>query len=163
MDTGELLHLSLVLHIIGLTIVGGSNLIAFVMQAQFWKLYEQDKGKGAAVMIATSKVPRITMVGLLLLILSGVAMMVITQGAFGGQVWFKIKMSVLLIIIINALLFGRKSGATLRNLIIDDTNGKDMTPELRATKRRIRVFYLIQLSLLLIIFVLSVFKFNNNG
>lgn len=161
MNTGELLHLSLVLHIIGLTIVGGSNLVAFVMQGQFWKLYEQDKGKGAAVMIATSKVPRITILGLLLLILSGVAMMVITQGAFGGQVWFKIKMSVLLIIIINAVIFGRRSGAALRDLIREDTNGKDMTPELRSMKRRIRAFYLIQLSLLVTIFVLSVFKFNN--
>lgn len=161
MNTGELLHLSLVLHIIGLTIVGGSNLVAFVMQGQFWKLYEQDKGKGAAVMIATSKVPRITILGLLLLILSGVAMMVITQGAFGGQVWFKIKMSVLLIIIINAVIFGRRSGAALRDLIREDTNGKDMTPELRSIKRRIRAFYLIQLSLLVTIFVLSVFKFNN--
>lgn len=161
MNTGELLHLSLVLHIIGLTIVGGSNLVAFVMQGQFWKLYEQDKGKGAAVMIATSKVPRITILGLLLLILSGVAMMVITQGAFGGQVWFKIKMSVLLIIIFNAVIFGRRSGAALRDLIREDTNGKDMTPELRSMKRRIRAFYLIQLSLLVTIFVLSVFKFNN--
>ena len=61
MNSGQLLHFSLVFHIIGMTIVGGSTLVAFVVQNQFWKQYEQDTGKGIAVMVAAAKVPRITM------------------------------------------------------------------------------------------------------
>ena len=109
MNSGQLLHFSLVFHIIGLTIVGGSTLVAFVVQNQFWKQYEQDTGKAIGVMVATAKVPRITMIGLLLLILSGMSMMIITQGAFGAQLWFKVKMIVLLIIIINAVILRRNS------------------------------------------------------
>jgi uncharacterized membrane protein SirB2 len=160
MNTGELLHLSLVFHIIGLATVGGSSLVGFVMQGQFWKQYEQDKGKGVAVMMAASKVPRVTMIGLGLIILSGVSMMAITHGAFGEQLWFKVKMSVLLIIILNAVIFGRRNGAALMKLITEDTNGKDMTPQLGSARMKMRIFYLIQLSLLVTIFVLSVFKFN---
>ena len=159
MNAGQLLHFSLVFHIIGLTIVGGSTLVAFVVQNQFWKQYEQDTGKGIAVMVAAAKVPRITMIGLSLLILSGMSMMVITHGAFGAQLWFKVKMIVLLIIIINALIL-RNNGVMLKRLITEGTNGKEMNPELTSAKWRIRIFYLIQLSLIVTIFVLSVFKFN---
>ena len=160
MNSGQLLHFSLVFHIIGLTIVGGSTLVAFVMQNQFWKQYEQDASKAIGVMVANAKVPRITMIGLLLLILSGMSMMIITQGAFGAQLWFKVKMIVLLIIIINAVILGRKIRVVLKRLITEDTNNKETKPELTSAKWKIRIFYLIQLSLIVTIFVLSVFKFN---
>src|SRR6186997_1224044 len=104
MNSGQLLHFSLVFHIIGLTIVGGSTLVAFVVQNHFWKQYEQDAGKGMAVMVAAAKVPRIAMIGLALLILSGMSMMIITHGVFGAQLWFKAKMIVLLLIITNAVI-----------------------------------------------------------
>ena len=86
--------------------------------------------------------------------------MIITQGAFGAQLWFKVKMIVLLIIIINAVILSRNSGVMLKRLITEDTKGKEMNPELTSAKWRIRIFYLIQLSLIVTIFVLSVFKFN---
>ena len=160
MNSGQLLHFSLVFHIIGLTIVGGSTLVAFVVQNQFWKQYEQDTGKAIGVMVAAAKMPRITMIGLSLLILSGMSMMVITQGVFGAQLWFKVKMIVLLIIIFNAVILRRNSGVMLKRLFTEDTNGKEMNSELTSAKWRLRIFYLIQLSLIVTIFVLSVFKFN---
>jgi hypothetical protein len=159
MNSGQFLHFSLVFHIIGLTIVGGSTLVAFVVQNQFWKQYEQDTGKAIGVMVVSAKMPRITMIGLTLLILSGMSMMIITHGAFGAQLWLKIKMTVLLIIIINAVILGRNS-AMLKRLVTKDTNGKEMIPDLTSAKWRIRIFYLIQLCLIVTIFVLSVFKFN---
>jgi len=160
MNSGQLLHFSLVFHIIGLTIVGGSTLVAFVVQNQFWKQYEQDAGKAIGVMVANAKVPRITMIGLLLLILSGMSMMIITQGAFGAQLWFKVKMIVMLIIILNAVILSRNSGVMLKRLITKNTNDEETVPVLTAAKWKIRIFYLIQLSLIVTIFVLSVFKFN---
>jgi uncharacterized membrane protein SirB2 len=160
MNAGQLLHLSLVLHMIGLATVGGSNLVAFVMQGQFWKQYALDKDKGVAIMSATSRIPVITMIGVLLLILSGVSMMAITHGVFGEQFWFRVKIIVLLIIIVNGFTFGRRSNATLKKLITEDTNGNDMTSKLQSTRRQIRIFYFIQLALLVTIFVLSIFKFN---
>ena len=48
----------------------------------------------------------------------------------------------------------------LKRLITEGTNGKEMNPELTSAKWRIRIFYLIQLSLIVTIFVLSVFKFS---
>lgn len=160
MTTGEILNLSLVLHIIGLATVGGSNLMAFVMQGQSWKQYAEDKTKGIAIMTATSKVARVTMVGFLLLILSGISMMVITKGAFGVQFWFRVKMIILLVIIILGAIFGRKAAARLNKLMLEDNNGKDVTYKLQSTRSRIRLIYIIQLFLLVTIFVLSVFKFN---
>ena len=160
MNTGELLNLSLVLHIVGLATVGGSNLVAFVMQGQSWKQYAEDKGKGIAIMTATSKVARITMIGFLVLVLSGISMMVITQGVFGMQFWFRIKMIILLIIIILGVTLGRRDTSKLGKLMMEDNDGKDVAAKLRSTRSRVRIFYIVQLSLLMVIFVLSVFKFN---
>jgi hypothetical protein len=160
MNSGQLLHFSLVFHIIGLTIVGGSTLVAFLVQNQFWKQYEQDTGKAIGIMVVSARMPRITTIGLLLLILSGMSMMAITHGAFGAQLWFKVKMIILLIIIINALIGGRRIGTMLKRIITEDTNGKEMKPEFTSAKWKMRIFYLIQLSLIVTIFVLSVFKFS---
>ena len=160
MNSGQLLHFSLVFHIIGLTIVGGSTLVAFVVQNHFWKQYEQDAGKGMAVMVAAAKVPRIAMIGLALLILSGMSMMIITHGVFGAQLWFKAKMIVLLLIITNAVILSRNSRVMLKRLITKNIDSKEMIPELASAKWKIRIFYLIQLCLIVTIFVLSVFRFN---
>ncbi len=160
MNAGDLLHFGLLFHIIGFTLVGGSTVVSFTMYGQFWKQYAQDKSKGVAVILATSKVSVITTIGLLLLVVSGISMMLITRGAFGAQVWFRIKMIILLIIIINAVIFGRRNGIALNKLIFEDTNGKDKTSELTSAKARIRIFYISQLFLIVTILMLSVYKFN---
>ena len=160
MNAGELLHFGLLFHIIGFTLVGGSTVVSLTMYGHFGKQYAQDKSKGVAVMLATSKVSVITTIGLLLLVVSGISMMLVTRGAFGGQIWFKMKMIMLLVIIINAVFFGRRNGIALKELISEDTSGKDKTSELASVKGRIRIFYLSQLLLIVTILLLSVYKFN---
>jgi hypothetical protein len=58
------------------------------------------------------------------------------------------------------LIGGRRIGTMLKRIITEDTNGKEMKPEFTSAKWKMRIFYLIQLSLIVTIFVLSVFKFS---
>ena len=106
-------------------------------------------------MTATSKVARITMIGFLVLVLSGISMMVITRGVFGMQFWFRVKMIILLIIIILGVTLGRRDTSKLGKLMMEDNDGKDVAAKLRSTRSRIRIFYIVQLFLLTVIFVLS--------
>jgi uncharacterized membrane protein len=160
MSTLSLLNLSLLFHIIGLVLVAGSNFVAFILQGQFWQQYEQSSEKGIAVMKATSKLPAVTGIGFLIILLSGISMLAITHGAFAEQFWFRVKMAVLVCIIVNGLVFGRKNTNQLQKLVQENAEGKDTVSGLKSVRTRINIFYLIQLAFLITIFTLSVFKFS---
>jgi uncharacterized membrane protein SirB2 len=81
--------------------------------------------------------------GIALLVLSGISMMTIMHGAYGQQTWMRIKIGLVVLVILNVIIVVRR-------------NKKD----LEKTKSRTRLFHISQLILFLIIFTLSVFKFN---
>ena len=159
MTSLDLLHSALVLHIIGLTMVVGATLSDYVAFKQFWKQYRQDKQKGVAVLQALSRFPRIIGIGFVIIILTGVTMMAIMHGAFGTQLWFRIKMIIVLLVIGGGLLVGRRNGIRLRTLVATDSAGTDQTQELYKVKSRIGSFHIVQLLLFVLIFILSVFRF----
>ncbi len=153
-------HTSLVLHIIGLTMLAGITLADFILFKQFWKHLENNKQQGLAINAAMARLPAFFGIGVLLLIFSGVGMMAITHGVFGEQIWFRIKIALVVIIIINGLTVGRRQGAKLRKILPDIASEKGIDSRLLKIKARLRRFHISQLTLFIIIFILSVFKFN---
>src|SRR5215207_6268648 len=105
-----LYQIALITHIIGLSTMAGSTLSAYVLSRKFWHQYSSDKSKAIAIHDAASKFPTLFAIGIILLILSGVAMMAITRGAFGEQLWFKIKFGLIIAVIVNGLAVGRRQG-----------------------------------------------------
>jgi Predicted integral membrane protein (DUF2269) len=160
MNLQTLYHLSLVIHIIGLTTMAGATLVDYVAFKQFWKQYSIDKEKGMTVLEALSKLPMLMGIGIILLILSGVAMMGITHGVFGEQIWFRIKFALVIIIIINGIVVGRRQGLKLRKLVADNSSGRNLHDELLRVKGNMRLFHLSQILLFIVVFTLSVFKYN---
>jgi hypothetical protein len=160
MTTQTLYHAALVAHIAGLTIMAGTTLADYVVTKQFWKQYAIDKTKGIAINEATSKLVVLFGIGIILLILSGVGMMALTHGVFGEQTWFRIKFGLVIIIIINGLAVGRTQGAKLRRILHGGPAGNNTDEGLLKIKTNINWFQLSQMGLFIIVFVLSVFKFN---
>lgn len=160
MTISSLLNLSLLFHIIGLVLVGGSNVVRYVLQGQFWQQYEQSNEKGIAVMKASSKLQAVIGIGFVIILLSGISLVSLTHGAYAGQFWFRVKMAALLGIIINGLAFGRKNDRQLQKLATESTGGNDHATGLRSVRTRMNIFYLIQLVFFIIILTLSVFKFS---
>jgi len=105
-----------------------------------------------------AKLPGIIGVGVAVLILSGIGMMALTHGVFGEQLWFRIKFGIVILLILNGLIIGRRQGGKLRRILA--VSGLILTAEVSRIKSRLNRFYLLQLLLLLIIIFLSVFKFN---
>lgn len=153
-------HLSLVTHIVGLTGMAGTTLAEYFILKKFWKLATTDHWKGVAVLESTSRLPMLLGIGIILLIVSGVSMMAITHGAFGEQTWFRIKFGLVIAIIINGLAIGRRLGIKLRKLLNEGVSGSHIEARLSNLKDNIGYFHMLQLTLFLIVFVLSVFKFN---
>ena len=81
----------------------------------------------------------------------------LTNGVFAEQLWFKIKMFLVIAVVLNGSALGRRTGVQIRKTVVAETGN---TVKLAMLKRRLLLFHLVQLILFLVIFVLGVFKFN---
>lgn len=158
--TAQIIYpLALVTHITGLTIMAGTTLVDYLLFKQFWKQFVKEKAKGLAISEAISVLPVLFGIGIVLLIISGVTMMAMTNGVFGEQLWFRIKFGLVILIILNGLLVGRKQGSKLRKILSEDASGENDVRLLKI-KRNLNSFHISQMLMFITIFILSVFKFN---
>jgi len=160
MTTPIFYHIALAGHIIGLTMMAGTTLTDYVVFKQFQKQYAIDKAKAITMREAASKFPLLFGIGFIVLIISGVAMMAMTNGVFGEQIWFRIKFGLILVILLNGLAFGRRQNVKLKKLLSDEASGKIVEASISNIKNNLSLFYIFQLLLFTTIFVLSIFKFN---
>jgi len=153
-------HIALITHLIGLTSVAGTTLVDYVVTKQFWRQHASDKTKGLAIQQALSRFPILFGVGFLFLIVSGVYMMYVTNGAYGEQIWFRIKFGLIILIIVNGVVFGRRQGSKLKKVLSEEIPGSNSEATLLKIKANLNLFHLSQLLFFLTILTLSVFKFN---
>ncbi len=148
----NLFLLCLLAHITGLTLAAGTTVTGFLVNRRFWKFYGADRVKALTLMELGTHFPRIIGIGIGLLLLSGVFMLYLTKDAFAGQLWLRIKIVLVLVIIAN--------GFVIKAL---EKRVKAMVPaegSIGGLQRKVTAFYLVQLFLFLTIFVLGVFKFT---
>ncbi|MBV4358329.1 hypothetical protein [Pinibacter aurantiacus] len=155
-----LYYAALVTHIIGLTILAGSTLMDYLVSKKFWQQLILDRERGVAIQEAMARIPLLMGVSLILLIASGVTMMGITHGVFGEQLWFRIKFGLVVIIILNGMIIGRRQTMKLKKIIASTPSISVADESLIKIRSNLNLFHIIQLTLFVIVFVLSVFKFN---
>jgi len=148
----------LTMHLMGFVMVAGTTVADFIAFRQFWNQYELDAVKGRAVFQAISKFPILFRIGIILIILSGVGMMAITHGVFGEQLWFRIKFALVIMVILNGLITGRRQSRRLGRIL--NAELPDNFVKFERVKGNLKMFHYVQLTLLFIILFLSVFKFN---
>ena len=153
------LHLFLFLHLTGLIMIAGTTLIDLVIFKQFWRQYIIDREKGIMIMQTISKLPTFMAIGGIVLILSGVGMMAVTHGIFDTFLWFRIKMIILVLLVLNIVLIGRRGRTKLRKAIMI-TNQGAIGENIESLKRTVSGFQYAQLIFLFLIVLLSVFRFN---
>ena len=153
-----MLQTMLTIHLTGFVMVAGTTIADFIAFRQFWNQYELDAVNGRAVFQAISKFPILFRIGIIFIILSGVGMMAITHGVFGEQLWFRIKFALVLLVILNGLITGRRQSMKLRRILNADL--PDNFTNIARVKGNLKTFHYVQLTLLIIILILSVFKFN---
>jgi len=158
MSTQTMLQTMLTMHLMGFVMVAGTTVADFIAFRQFWNQYELDAVKGRAVFQAISKFPILFRIGIILIILSGVGMMAITHGVFGEQLWFRIKFALVIMVILNGLITGRRQSRRLSRIL--NAELPDNFVKFARVKGNLKMFHYVQLTLLFIILFLSVFKFN---
>ncbi|HVU58458.1 MAG TPA: hypothetical protein VHD83_25530 [Puia sp.] len=159
----------LVLHIIGVSTMAGAALVDFFCYTQFWKQYPRDKARAAAILPVLANFRFLFAGGFILLLISGVGMVALSHGAFAEQRWFRVKMGILVLVILNGAVIGGRTARSLRKKVEEELagTGRGQGTALAgvgqgalALKGRLRVIHLFQLLLFITIFTLSVYKFN---
>ena len=147
---------ALVIHIVGITIMAGTTFLDFFTFRMFRVAFLANDGRQFAMAGYLSSLQRFLGIGMLVILASGVAMMVELHQVWGIQLWFRVKMVVLLLIIINGLAIRRAIGKRLDQALSEGS----LTTHWRAANRNFMLVQLIQMLFFLIIYVLSIFKFN---
>ena len=137
-------------------ILAGTTFADYFTFRQMLKYLRQDAQKAIAVNTATARFSMLMGLGLALLILSGVLMVSVYGHAFTTQVWFRVKMGIVLLILLNGVLIARPSMTKLRKLLPLGENGKEVS----ALQKKISIFHITQFLLFVLVFVLSVFRFS---
>lgn len=158
MTTLTFLQSLLLFHLSGVVLFAGTSVVDFVTLRRFWSQYAQDRTKAMGVLQAMAGFPLLMRIGIIVIILSGVGMMALTHGVFGEQAWFRIKFGLVILLILNYLLTGRRQVIRLCGIV--EANGADMAAQLQKQKAALRLFQAAQLLLFFIVILLSVFKFN---
>jgi uncharacterized membrane protein len=153
-------HIALVAHIVGITIMAGTTFIDFVTFRTFWKAFRRDKAKALLLKNYLYKLQKFLGIGMLVILVSGVLMMIKLHEVWGAQLWFRIKMGVLLLIIINGLGLRRRLGSKLNKMLTADLSDNSSGEDFNRISRNFTAVQEIQMLLFVIIYVLSVFKFN---
>ena len=138
--------------------MAGSTLINFINYQTFWKLFDHHKDQAAGVLATTARLPRLIGIGAALLVITGSSMVALTHGVFAHQIWFRIKFGFVLLLIANNIFNGRKLETKLSAII--SRNAPNFGVEALNLKSRLRIFYILQLAMFLIIIFLSAYKFN---
>jgi hypothetical protein len=99
--------------------------------------------------------------GAAIIILTGITMLILEKGVWWGQLWFKVKMGLVLLLVLNGLLIGNKQGHKLRETVTAHANDfLQHTINIRESMNR---FYPIQLTLFFIIILISVIRLDKTG
>jgi hypothetical protein len=150
------LNLWLVLHLTGLTMMAGAILADFSLSLRLNKYLYTDKGRAQILLEGSAGLVPIISAGALLLILSGTAMTIYLKDAVTTMSWFRIKMPLVALLVINGAAIARPAGMRLRQLLSQPAATETQITRLR---NRLRAFYILQLFLFMGVFILSVFKF----
>lgn len=156
---GYLYNIALVTHVVGITLAAGATVFDFVITSVNWQNHSRSILDSFVSETILNKVLRLLGVGMLLIILSGIGMMIFLHGVWGQQTWFRIKMIILILIIVNAVVFRRLLAIRFQKLLSAET-GDVASLQLLDVRRNIRIVQVVQMILFVTIFALSVFKFQ---
>jgi len=158
MATQTLFLVFLALHLTGFALFVGTTILDLVTLRQFWKNEEARPGLTPPASGITQPAPGVTRptpgviqtalpilttfrllmrIGIATAVLAGIGMMALTRGAFGEQLWLRIKVPLVVLAALNLFILRK-----------------------RQDKKTLTIFHTVQLTICALIIILSVFKFN---
>src|SRR5580698_4753551 len=102
-----LLNVYFLLHITGFTIMAGAVLADFSLSTRVNRYLSTDKGRALILLEASAGLAPLIGAGALLLILTGTGMVIELKSAVTQAMWFRIKMPLVLLVVLNGTVMAR--------------------------------------------------------
>lgn len=151
------LNIGLVLHICGISLMVGMTVAGFITYKRLFNLLTKMENSVTLLVTTIKMYSRMQILGGSLIIAGGALMMFALHGIIMQQLWFRIKIALLLLLIFNMPLIFRPANKRLKLFL---SHGRsDIRDKIKA-KQLLDLFYTLQLLIFLTIFILSVFRFN---
>jgi hypothetical protein len=150
---------ALFIHIIGITCIAGGSIGGLFLEKHIWKHIRESPEKVHVLGPLMSQYPAIIQVGTLLMLISGLMMLEVLGWIVAGQWWFIVKMILVVALVLNGMLVAKPNGAKLRILVPRLINGEDVKVEIAKVKKNMTWFHISELSMLVIVYLLAVFRF----
>ncbi len=97
--------------------MAGTTVAEYITFNTFSKLFGKERERSLSLLELMKKLSGLLGLGAALLILSGIGLFIITHDVFIHQVWFRIKLALILFLILNGFLVGSRQGSKLKNSI----------------------------------------------
>jgi hypothetical protein len=144
------------LHIIGFILFIGTTIVDFIFFRDFWKQYEQGVSGAKILFQFSSRNLVLNRVGALVVILAGIGMMTMVHGAYGAQLWMRIKIVLVVAAALNGIVIRRRQAIRLQEGL-----EKISGPMMQKIRSNLNLFHTIQLTLFFCIILLSVFRIDS--
>ena len=154
MNTLRLLQSLLIIHLTGLTLMAGTDAVSFLAFKRISNALHEDQTAVKFYIKKLMGLSSLLPLGGILLISSGVDLLIITHTY--GQLWFQLKMGVVVALILNGFLFGARQELKIKQ-ILSMPDGQ-IHLQLRQPLAKLRIFYAIQLTLYGLAVILAVTK-----
>ncbi|AYB32578.1 DUF2214 family protein [Chryseolinea soli] len=160
MRTQIFLRILLTLHITGIVIMAGTSFIDYFTFKLFWRFADHGDNRSLGLLPLMSRYGEFVRIGGVIIIATGLAMLLLVKGVWWEQSWFKIKMALVVMVVLNGVLFGNKLGTKFREVITN--NSTDFIQQTAPLRTQLNRFYILQLTLFFVIVLVSVLKFSRS-
>lgn len=149
-----LLRILLALHLCGLVIMAGTTVIDYVTFKTFCNLTDAGDHRAQGLLPLMERYGGLVRTGTAILILTGIGMFIIKSN-WWEETWFKIKIALVLLLVLNGMFVGNTLGMKFRKLI---TDGGMLSQAVTKVSTNLNRFYLLQLLLFLLIIIISAIR-----
>ncbi len=148
-------------HLVGLTIMAGTTIIDYFTFKTFCRFMYDNDNKASGLLPLMAAYGGFLRAGAVILILTGASMLLMVDGIWWQQLWFKIKLGLVVVLVWNGMMVGNKNGTRLRSMAYEGL--PDLVRRTADIRDNLNRFYIIQLVIFFLIVLLSTIKFNKNG
>jgi uncharacterized membrane protein len=144
----------LILHLSAFALFTGTLIANLINSNQLWQYSEKDMSITKALFLTTGKYNRIMAICLGIALLMGILMMAQMHKVYGAQLWMRVKIGLVLVIVVIRILYSRNLNQLKKRLT------SESIVSLADVKKRISLYQLVQVALVAGIIVLSVCRFS---
>jgi len=149
-----LLRVLLALHLCGLVLMAGTTVIDYFTFKTFCNLAGSGDSRAQGLLTVMARYGGLVRTGAVLLILTGVLMFAINS-SWWEELWFKTKLALALLLVLNGIFVGNSLGLKFRKLAL---NNAVFAQQGDAVCTQLNRFYVLQLILFALLIAISVIR-----